>query len=118
MSYLANQRQLQALRSALLAHIVQQRDSVRSRADGAAEHLASRQDSRAQQAAERDLELALSAHELAELAALDAALARIADGSYGLCADCASHIPPPRLHASPETSRCIDCQTAFERHAA
>jgi DnaK suppressor protein len=41
------------------------------------------------------------------LAEVDAALARIADGTYGICAVCGEPIPSARLEARPTTDRCI-----------
>ena len=42
-------------------------------------------------------------------AALDAALKRIADGSYGVCAKCGVQIDPRRLKALPTAIHCIAC---------
>lgn len=41
--------------------------------------------------------------------ALQDALRRIHDGTYGICAACRAHIPYGRLLAMPETTRCIGC---------
>ena len=38
---------------------------------------------------------------------VDAALARVADGTYGRCAVCGEPIVPARLEARPTTDRCI-----------
>ena len=38
---------------------------------------------------------------------IDAALARVADGTYGRCAVCGAPIAPARLEARPATDRCI-----------
>jgi DnaK suppressor protein len=43
------------------------------------------------------------------LADLDAALARIEEGSYGTCADCGERIGEERLRALPGAVRCFDC---------
>jgi RNA polymerase-binding transcription factor DksA len=43
------------------------------------------------------------------LATLDAALSRVEDGSYGICAGCGTAIPAGRLLARPDTSTCIAC---------
>lgn len=51
----------------------------------------------------------------AELAGLDMARQRIADGTYGLCVDCDVSIPAARLSAHPAALRCTACQTQFER---
>ena len=44
-----------------------------------------------------------------ELAILDAALARIAEGSYGICTRCGDDIADKRLEALPETPFCQSC---------
>lgn len=44
-----------------------------------------------------------------DLARIDAALARIADGSYGICATCEEPIAEARLNAQPDAILCIDC---------
>lgn len=43
------------------------------------------------------------------LAEIDAALARVRDGSYGTCETCGRPIPPARLEARPSASRCVGC---------
>ncbi|WP_448003648.1 TraR/DksA family transcriptional regulator [Agromyces bauzanensis] len=45
----------------------------------------------------------------AELAEVDRALARIADGTYGICARCGKRITVARLDARPTATLCIDC---------
>jgi DnaK suppressor protein len=44
-----------------------------------------------------------------------AALARVDDGSYGQCADCAKPVPEGRLEAKPEAARCVACQAKRDR---
>jgi RNA polymerase-binding protein DksA len=51
----------------------------------------------------------------AELAAIDAALARIETGSYGTCEHCAERIPLERLRAVPTATTCIHCSEERER---
>jgi RNA polymerase-binding transcription factor DksA len=46
---------------------------------------------------------------LAEIARIRSALARIADGSYGLCAHCGDQIAEARLDAVPWTPFCRKC---------
>ena len=50
----------------------------------------------------------------ANLDEVDAAFARIAAGSYGVCVDCGQAIPEKRLTALPASARCIDCQRKQE----
>ena len=40
---------------------------------------------------------------------VDAALERVAVGTYGLCANCGRAIAPGRLEARPAAALCIDC---------
>lgn len=62
-----------------------------------------------------DVSLAEIDRDLEELRAIDAALLRVADGTYGECAVCGRTIDLRRLEAAPEALRCIDCQTLYER---
>ncbi|MGE5337015.1 MAG: TraR/DksA family transcriptional regulator [Gemmatimonadota bacterium] len=78
-----------------------------------------------QRAAETDDDGAAETARLADLAHLsrnadeldriDAALARIADGTYGICVDCDEPIAVQRLRAYPAALRCAACQERFER---
>ena len=52
---------------------------------------------------------------LRELRAIDAALARIEAGDYGICRICGGDISEARLTAVPTTTECKDCAQA---HAA
>ncbi len=49
---------------------------------------------------------------LAERAEVDAALARVADGTYGICRRCGRAIPEARLTARPMAAMCVECATA------
>lgn len=53
--------------------------------------------------------------DLSELRALEAARARLADGSYGVCAECSGDIGVERLRANPAAVRCVDCQRVHEK---
>ncbi len=49
---------------------------------------------------------------------IDAALARLHAGRYGLCAACGEPIPLPRLRAVPFATHCVACQTGQENRGA
>ena len=115
-------KHVESLRAAMRARQVQLREEIRQtliKADS--EHYLQIADS------VRDLEdesfadlivdvgLAEIDRDLEELRALDAALLRVADGSYGVCEVCDKPIDPKRLEITPHALRCIDCQTLFER---
>jgi RNA polymerase-binding transcription factor DksA len=44
------------------------------------------------------------------IAEIDAALGRIASGTYGLCVHCGGAIPEERLEFRPFASGCVSCQ--------
>lgn len=42
---------------------------------------------------------------------IDEALARVDDGSYGICEECGDEIPLERLRILPFAAMCVDCQS-------
>lgn len=46
---------------------------------------------------------------------VDAALERMDQGVYGLCARCDEEIPPRRLEVRPFSRFCVDCKTEIEK---
>ncbi|MYN02063.1 TraR/DksA family transcriptional regulator [Pseudoduganella sp. DS3] len=64
------------------------------------------------------LELEADEHKQAQLSSVRHALAKIEDGSYGLCDNCGNEIPFSRLNARPEAPLCIACQTRLEKATA
>jgi DnaK suppressor protein len=64
---------------------------------------------------DRELDSTLEENEERVLGAIDSALQRIDDGSYGTCASCHQPIGEERLEALPWTTRCIDCKRREER---
>ncbi|MXU66327.1 TraR/DksA family transcriptional regulator [Oceanomicrobium pacificus] len=65
----------------------------------------SRMDALQQQAMAR----ATDARRQAEMLAIEAALARLDDGSFGLCVECEEPIAPGRLALDPTVRTCLDC---------
>ena len=61
-----------------------------------------------------EMDLAMLIRDSGELQDIEAALARIADGSYGICADCGSDIGRARLKAYPTGNRCLPGQEKKE----
>ena len=50
-----------------------------------------------------------------QLALVEAALARLDDGTFGTCIRCGQPIAAERLEALPWAPRCIDCQRLADR---
>ena len=61
------------------------------------------------------LDLAIVSRDVEELRAVEAAQARLAEGSFGVCSDCGDAIARERLRAYPVAMRCAACQNQFER---
>lgn len=63
-----------------------------------------------------DLNLAILDLHIEEIREIDAALIRIAKGSYGVCHDCSVAISPERLNACLTARRCTPCQSNWEHN--
>lgn len=60
---------------------------------------------------ERDQLMVVAAQAQGRIAEIDAALARIDNGAYGVCESCHGPIPEARLEAVPEATRCVSCKS-------
>jgi DnaK suppressor protein len=49
------------------------------------------------------------------LARTERALAKLDEGTYGICDACGESIPPKRLQAMPDSVLCVDCAGAERR---
>lgn len=102
-------------------NLIAERDALRRRLGLVVEHVTSgpsydqqfnpdRSDL-ADEYAERERDVALLAIEQDQLQQIEAALARVADGSYGICLDCGEPIPVERLEILPYATTCVRCQS-------
>ena len=57
-----------------------------------------------------EMDVAMVIRESHELQDIEAALARIGDGSYGICIECGGEIGRARLKADPTAKRCPPCE--------
>jgi len=71
----------------------------------------------ASDARDREINLILSDRDRDKVQAIDEALSRVADGTYGICESCEAEIAEARLAALPFTRLCINCQAEREREA-
>jgi DnaK suppressor protein len=69
----------------------------------------------ASQVFEQERDLAMRERAGQHLEAVEAALIRLDDGSYGTCVRCGRAIAPERSEALPWAARCIECQTIVDR---
>ncbi len=64
---------------------------------------------------ERDQELTVLSNERDKLAQIERALARIDDGTYGVCESCENPIGKMRVMAFPRATLCMTCKQREER---
>ena len=62
-----------------------------------------------------DLSIEEVGRDAEELGDIEAALARINDGTYGDYDECGNEIDYRRLEVQPTATRCIDCQSQWEK---
>lgn len=62
-----------------------------------------------------DVNLAEITRDVEELRDVEAALKRIAVGTYGVCVSCGEPISHERLDAYPTAKRCFFCQRRYEQ---
>jgi RNA polymerase-binding protein DksA len=64
---------------------------------------------------DREIDYTLEENSEHVLAEIEAALARIESGTYGVCRTCGQPISEERLEAIPYATQCIDCKRREER---
>ncbi|HEY8168430.1 MAG TPA: TraR/DksA family transcriptional regulator [Candidatus Limnocylindrales bacterium] len=60
-------------------------------------------------------DIALRERSTRQLEAVDAAIERIDDETFGICTSCGKPVGDERLEARPWAALCIDCQRAADR---
>ncbi len=90
-------------------------DALRNREDIAIEKTPDALDE-VQLAGERELAIRNLDRDSNMLRQIRRALARINDGSYGICLHCDEDISPKRVNAVPWAAYCIKCQEQVDRH--
>lgn len=66
---------------------------------------------------DREMNYMLTNRERMELKAIEAALERIDNGSYGICEECGEEIDKKRLEVLPFARHCRDCQSEIEERS-
>src|SRR5271166_566161 len=110
-----NQTELNKYKAMLEARQTELSAGLRNREDIAIEKTPDAIDE-VQLAGERELAIRNLDRESNLLRHVRGALARMADGSYGICMHCDEEIKVKRLDAVPWTKYCIRCQEAADRH--
>ena len=114
-------------------------DTLRSRLESEREHLAQeleqlrasvrpaderregspfgKREEEATEAADLETRLEMERRIRDQLAAVEHALAKFADGTYGFCDECGQPINPERLEALPQASLCLECKAKQAKDA-
>jgi DnaK suppressor protein len=64
---------------------------------------------------DRELSLLLTGRDKEKLQAINEALEKITDGSYGICEECGEKIGPGRIKVMPLARYCVSCQSKLEK---
>ena len=64
---------------------------------------------------DRELSLLLTGRDKEKLHAIDEALEKLADGTYGICEECGEKIGAGRLKVMPLAKSCVNCQKNLEK---
>src|SRR4030088_3265329 len=110
-----NQTELNKYKAMLEARQAELSAGLRNREDIAIEKTPDALDE-VQLAVEREVAIRNLDRDSNMLRQVKGALARVADGSYGVCLHCDEDIKTKRLDAVPWTKYCIRCQEAADRH--
>lgn len=97
-----------------LDHQLAEQLAGQTRAEHARELLLQDGDDAPQRDADREVDLARTDRELAELGQVSRALQRIQSPAFGLCEDCSEPIAYERLRLEPWALRCVACETTRE----
>jgi RNA polymerase-binding protein DksA len=100
---------LEATRAALLAERSRLLEELGEPIEGPGQMTYGSQAAAATHVFEQQRDLALRDHARAQLHEVEAALARLDDGTYGACRSCGKPIAIERLQAIPWVSYCIEC---------
>jgi len=93
-------------------------DSLGEHAEAGLPRRADETDDDAAAETQRERDLFDLARVTAELAQVDAALARAGQGEFGDCVDCGEPIETARLNVNPAAARCAECQELAEHRQA
>lgn len=65
-----------------------------------------------------EVSILISARDKEKLVAIDEALEKVREGTYGMCGDCGDEIGSGRLKAMPLAKLCVTCQSRLEKETA
>lgn len=109
-----NEKEIQRFKNRLLALRDQVRGDISASIEAVEEETHPVGDNTNEPTEGLDKELILEHNEEEIYHAVNAALQRIDDGTFGKCVECGKTISKARLDAIPFTANCIDCERKIE----
>ena len=104
--------QLESIRSELLGDVEKSKQHVKESEAGQMADISDH----AARTYSRQLEGELGEQEWQKLKQVDMAIEKIAEGEYGVCAQCEASIPEARLKVVPYTEFCTQCLSEMEKN--
>ena len=104
--------QLKSIRSELLGDVEKSNQHVKESDNGQIADISDH----AAHTYNRQLEGELGEQEWLKLKQVDAAIEKIVEGGYGVCAECEASIPEARLEVVPYTEFCTQCLSEMEKN--
>ena len=106
---------LLALRARLLGEMTQMADAALNNGGNEPSNMPTHMADLGSDNFEQELTLSLMGGEEDTLDQIEAALARVEEGTYGRCEACDEEIPAVRLEAIPYATFCVNCASQRER---
>ncbi len=101
----------------LIEEVEQLKASVRPASERREGSPFGKREEEATEALELERRLSLEKRVRDQLAAVEHALYKFEEGTYGLCESCGQPIDPERLEALPQARRCMSCKTQQAKDA-
>ncbi len=102
--------QLERERERLLGELAQLENDARSSEEGREGSPFNKREEEATESLELEKRLAMEKQVRDNLTAVEPALQKFADGTYGLCDSCGQPIAEGRLEALPQATLCVECK--------
>jgi DnaK suppressor protein len=109
--------QLLALRARLRGDITQMADAALNKNGSRASTMPIHMADIGSDASEQEFTLSLMENDEGTLGAIELALEKIEEGTYGCCEECEGEIAKQRLQAIPYTVHCIRCATNIQQRS-
>jgi DnaK suppressor protein len=109
-----HRERLLALRARLRGDMTQMEDNALNKEQNKTTSMPINMAELGSETSDQELTLTLLGSDKDALDQIEAAIARIEEGSFGRCEDCGGKIPKSRLEAIPYAAQCVQCASQRE----